>query len=119
MFSDVEADIYVLVDGDATYDASSVRRLIGRLLEKRLDMVVASRANGERAAYRVGHRTGNKLLTAFVASVFGSKLNDMLSGYRVFVAQICEVISGIVERIRNRNRTYYPCSRTGSSGRGS
>ena len=67
MFSDVEADIYVLVDGDATYDAPSVRRMIGRLLEKRLDMVVASRVNGERAAYRVGHRTGNKLLTAFVA----------------------------------------------------
>jgi hypothetical protein len=53
------------------------------LLEKRLDIVVASRANGERAAYRVGHRTGNRLLTAFVASVFGSNLNDMLSGYRV------------------------------------
>ena len=83
MFSDVEADIYVLVDGDSTYDAASARRLIGRLLEKRLDIVVASRANGERAAYRVGHRIGNRLLTAFVASVFGSNLNDMLSGYRV------------------------------------
>lgn len=84
MFSDVEADIYVLVDGDTTYDASSARRMIGRLLEKRLDMVVASRDNGERAAYRVGHRTGNRLLTAFVAAVFGSDLNDILSGYRVF-----------------------------------
>ncbi|MGA7102391.1 MAG: glycosyltransferase family 2 protein, partial [Pseudolabrys sp.] len=84
MFSDVEADIYVLVDGDTTYDASSARRMIGRLLEKRLDMVVASRDNGERAAYRVGRRTGNRLLTAFVAAVFGSDLNDILSGYRVF-----------------------------------
>ena len=84
MFSEVEADVYVLVDGDATYDAPSVRRMIGRLLEQRLDMVVANRVDCERGAYRVGHRTGNKLLTAFMTSVFGSNLNDMLSGYRVF-----------------------------------
>ena len=84
MFSDVEADVYVLVDGDATYDASSVGRMIGPLLEKRLDMVVANRVDCEGGAYRVGHRTGNKLLTAFMTSVFGSNLNDMLSGYRVF-----------------------------------
>jgi len=84
MFSDVEADIYVLVDGDATYDASSVRRMIVRLLEKRLDMVVANRVECARAAYRAGHRTGNKLLTAFISSMFGSNFNDMLSGYRVF-----------------------------------
>ena len=84
MFSDVESDVYVLVDGDATYDAPSVRRMIGRLLEQQLDMVVANRVDCERAAYRVGHRTGNKLLTAFITSMFGSNLNDMLSGYRVF-----------------------------------
>ena len=84
MFSDVEADIYVLVDGDATYDAPSVQRMIARLLEKQLDMVVGNRIDCERAAYRAGHRAGNKLLTAFIASVFGSNFNDMLSGYRVF-----------------------------------
>ena len=84
MFTDVEADIYVLADGDATYDAPSVRGMIARLLEERLDMVVATRVDREQAAYRAGHRTGNKLLTGFVATVFGPTFNDMLSGYRVF-----------------------------------
>ncbi|MEX0751677.1 MAG: glycosyltransferase family 2 protein [Xanthobacteraceae bacterium] len=84
MFTDVEADIYVLVDGDATYDASSVRTMISRLLEQRLDMVVAARVNRDKAAYRTGHRTGNRLLTRFVALVFGRAFTDILSGYRVF-----------------------------------
>jgi len=84
MFTDVEADLYVLVDGDATYDAPSVIVMIERLLADRLDMVVASRVDQEQAAYRAGHRTGNWLLSAFVASVFGPTFNDMLSGYRVF-----------------------------------
>jgi glycosyltransferase involved in cell wall biosynthesis len=84
MFADVDADIYVLVDGDATYDAPSVRTMIARLAEDRLDMVVAARVEEEQAAYRRGHRTGNRLLTAFVASVFGESFTDILSGYRVF-----------------------------------
>ena len=84
MFTDVEADIYVLVDGDATYDAPSAQGMIERLLTDRLDMVVANRIDSEQAAYRAGHRAGNRLLTAFVASVFGSRFKDMLSGYRVF-----------------------------------
>jgi glycosyltransferase involved in cell wall biosynthesis len=84
MFTDVEADVYVLVDGDATYDAPYSRAMIERLLEERLDMVVANRVDREEAAYRAGHRTGNWLLTSFVASVFGPTFKDMLSGYRVF-----------------------------------
>lgn len=84
MFSDIEADIYVLVDGDATYDAPSAPRMIERLLAGRLDMVVGNRVDREVGAYRAGHRTGNWLLTSFVASVFGPTFNDMLSGYRVF-----------------------------------
>ena len=84
MFTDVEADIYVLVDGDATYDAPSAVAMIERLLEDRLDMVVANRVDHDAAAYRAGHRTGNWLLTSFVASVFRSSFKDMLSGYRVF-----------------------------------
>ncbi len=84
MFTDVEADIYVLVDGDATYDAPSARVMIDRLLDERLDMVVANRVDREQDAYRAGHRTGNRLLTGFVASVFGPTFNDLLSGYRVF-----------------------------------
>jgi glycosyltransferase involved in cell wall biosynthesis len=84
MFTDVEAEIYVLVDGDATYDAPSVCHMIELLLEDRLDMVVGNRVDREQAAYRVGHRTGNWLLTSFVGLMFGRISKDMLSGYRVF-----------------------------------
>ena len=84
MFADVDADIYVLVDGDATYHAPSARAMIARLIEDRLDMVVAARVEQEQAAFRPGHRTGNRLLTGFFASVFKARLTDILSGYRVF-----------------------------------
>jgi glycosyltransferase involved in cell wall biosynthesis len=84
MFSDIEADIYVLADGDATYDAPSAPKMIDLLLRDHLDMVVGHRVDQEVAAYRAGHRTGNWLLTTFVATVFGRTFNDMLSGYRVF-----------------------------------
>jgi glycosyltransferase involved in cell wall biosynthesis len=84
MFSDVDADIYVLVDGDATYDAPSARAMIAGLIDERLDMVVAARVQREEAAYRPGHRIGNRLLTGFVASVFRTTFTDVLSGYRVF-----------------------------------
>jgi glycosyltransferase involved in cell wall biosynthesis len=84
MFADVEAEVYVLVDGDATYDAPSARMLVARLIDDRLDMVVAARVDQEQAAYRLGHRAGNRLLTGFVTTVFGRTFTDMLSGYRVF-----------------------------------
>jgi glycosyltransferase involved in cell wall biosynthesis len=84
MFNDVEADVYVLVDGDATYDAPSAAAMIAKLIEERLDMVVAARIDQETAAYRRGHRTGNRLLTGFVAHMFGRSFTDILSGYRVF-----------------------------------
>lgn len=84
MFTDIDADIYVLVDGDATYDAPSARVMIDKLVADRLDMVCAVRRDREEAAYRPGHRTGNRLLTGFVAHVFGQSFTDMLSGYRVF-----------------------------------
>jgi glycosyltransferase involved in cell wall biosynthesis len=84
MFSDIDADVYVLVDGDATYDATSVRAMIARLLDQRLDMLVGARVGGEQAAYRRGHRLGNRLFTGFVAAVFGATFTDLLSGYRVF-----------------------------------
>jgi glycosyltransferase involved in cell wall biosynthesis len=84
MFSDIDADVYVLVDGDATYDAPSAPAMIAQLLEDRLDMVVAARVHEEQAAYRRGHVTGNRLLTGFVATVFGTAFSDILSGYRAF-----------------------------------
>ena len=84
MFADVEADVYVLVDGDATYDAASAHAMIARLLDERLDMLVAARVEKEEQAYRPGHRTGNRLLTGFLTTVFKSGFTDILSGYRVF-----------------------------------
>src|SRR5205814_4700005 len=71
MFADVDADVYVLVDGDATYDAPSAPRMIDVLLSEHLDMVVGLRVDQVRAAYRPGHRTGNWLLTGVLAAVFG------------------------------------------------
>ena len=84
MFADVEADIYVLVDGDATYDAPSAPRMIDKLLDEHLDMVVGLRIDQSQAAYRLGHRTGNRMLTGFLSSTFGQEFKDILSGYRVF-----------------------------------
>jgi len=84
MFNDIEADIYLLVDGDATYDAPSAPAMINKLIADRLDMVVATRIDREAAAYRPGHRIGNWLLTGFVAHIFGRAFTDILSGYRVF-----------------------------------
>ncbi|MDP9877017.1 glycosyltransferase involved in cell wall biosynthesis [Variovorax boronicumulans] len=87
MFADVEADIYVMVDGDATYDAVSVHRLVDKLLDEHLDMVVGCRETPQTeagAAYRRGHQWGNRLLTGSVAGIFGGHFTDMLSGYRAF-----------------------------------
>jgi glycosyltransferase involved in cell wall biosynthesis len=84
MFADVDADVIVLVDGDATYDAGSARALVARLIEDRLDMVVAARIYGDGAAYRMGHRLGNRLFSAAVDWVFNATFTDILSGYRVF-----------------------------------
>ncbi len=84
MFSDVEADIYVLCDGDATYDAASAPKMIQALLDGPLDMVNGARVTEIKAAYRLGHRFGNVMLSTMVAKIFGNRIKDMLSGYRVF-----------------------------------
>ena len=84
MFADIEADVYVLVDGDATYHAASAPVMVERLLEGRLDMVNGTRVSQADAAYRPGHRLGNLVLTGIVRTIFGNRITDMLSGYRVF-----------------------------------
>jgi len=84
MFNDIEADVYVLVDGDATYDAPSAPKMMTKLLDDHLDMIVATRVDTEQNAYRRGHRTGNVLLTGLVTNIFGRAFTDILSGYRVF-----------------------------------
>jgi glycosyltransferase involved in cell wall biosynthesis len=92
MFADVDADIYVMVDGDATYDAASAPAMIAKLIDERLDMVVAHRIGDDSAAYRTGHRTGNFLLTRFLADTFGRGFEDILSGYRVFSRRFVKTI---------------------------
>ncbi|GGG20865.1 glycosyl transferase [Caldovatus sediminis] len=85
MFADVEADAYVLVDGDDTYDPSAAPGMVRMLLARRLDMVTGVRVAADgAAAYRPGHRLGNRVLTGMVRLVFGDRISDMLSGYRVF-----------------------------------
>ena len=84
MFSDIEADVYVMVDGDATYDAAAAPRLVSRLIETQADMVVGARITEEKAAYRAGYRFGNRMLTGLIAWIFGDRFTDMLSGYRAF-----------------------------------
>jgi glycosyltransferase involved in cell wall biosynthesis len=84
LFSDIEADIYVMVDGDATYEAAVAPRLVSYLLEHRLDMVCGKRVASAGAGYRKGHVLGNKMFTALVAGVFGRRFDDILTGYRVF-----------------------------------
>lgn len=84
MFADLEADVYVMADGDDTYDSSAAPAMIDLLLRQHLDMVSGARVSDEKAAYRAGHRFGNVLLTSIVGLLFGSKFSDMLTGYRVF-----------------------------------
>ena len=84
MFCDIEADIYVLVDGDATYDATFAPAMVQALVEDQLDMVNGKRVTEIVAAYRPGHRLGNTIFTSIVRYVFGDRIQDMLSGYRVF-----------------------------------
>lgn len=83
MFADVEADLYLLVDGDETYEAAAAPRMIDLMLEQNLDMVVGCRDSREDGAYRRGHRIGNAAITGFLAKVFGAGFSDVLSGYRV------------------------------------
>lgn len=85
MFADVDADIYVMADGDATYDASAAPALVAKLIDEQLDMVVGARKSEvETEAYRRGHVLGNKLFTGLLSGLFGRSFSDIFSGYRVF-----------------------------------
>ena len=84
MFADVEADVYVMADGDLTYDPASAPEMASLLLADQLDMVVGTRRHAAAAAYRGGHVLGNHLFTGLLAGLFGRSFNDIFSGYRVF-----------------------------------
>lgn len=83
-FSDIEADIYVMADGDGTYDAARAPDLVDMLLDRQLDMVVGTRADDTPEAYRRGHRLGNLMFNKAIAFLFGDRFSDIFSGYRVF-----------------------------------
>lgn len=84
MFADIDADVYVLIDGDNTYDVTETPTLIDRLIKENLDMISGVRQNNQEKAYRLGHKLGNNLLTGIVSFLFGRHIADMLSGYRIF-----------------------------------
>jgi hypothetical protein len=84
MFADVEADVYVLVDGDDTYDPAPALAVVNRLLSEKLDLVNVARSSDSPKAHRRGHRFGNRMLSGMVAQIFGNRFGDMLSGYKVF-----------------------------------
>ena len=86
MFADIDADLYILVDGDNTYEVEAISFLVSRLISEKLDMIVGARRSTvtNKQVYRLGHRSGNIFLTGVVEFLFGAKLKDMLSGYRIF-----------------------------------
>ena len=84
MFADVDADVYVMADGDLTYDPTAAPAMVDLLLAEQLDMVVGTRRHEEKDAYRGGHVLGNKLFTGLLSGLFGRSFSDIFSGYRVF-----------------------------------
>lgn len=95
MFADIDADIYVMADGDGTYDASAAPLLIKELIDGNYDMIVGSRQDQQKECYRLGHRNGNYILTKLVQYFFNYKLRDMLSGYRVFSRRFVKTFPAI------------------------
>jgi glycosyltransferase involved in cell wall biosynthesis len=84
MFADIDADLYVMADGDLTYDPKAAPEMVKLLLDEQLDMVVGTRKHEAKEAYRGGHVLGNRVFTGLLAGLFGRSFNDIFSGYRVF-----------------------------------
>jgi glycosyltransferase involved in cell wall biosynthesis len=97
MFADIEADVYILVDGDDTYDAAAAPALVRKLIDEGLDIITGKREATGQAAYRRGHVLGNKLLTGLTALMFGVKMGDMLSGYRIMSRRFVKSFPSAVE----------------------
>jgi len=84
MFADVDADVYIMADGDLTYDPKAAPAMVDMLMGEQLDMIVGTRKHEQAEAYRGGHVLGNKLFTGLLSGLFGRSFNDIFSGYRVF-----------------------------------
>jgi glycosyltransferase involved in cell wall biosynthesis len=94
MFADVDADVYVLVDGDDTYDATGAPAMVERLCAEQLDLVNGARVATSSSAYRPGHRFGNSFLSRVVSSIFGGRITDVMSGYKVFSRRFVKTFAG-------------------------
>ena len=123
MFADIQADVYVLVDGDVTYDATSAPAMVRTLIETQLDMVNGKRISEIQAAYRRGHRFGNALLSTLVSTIFGKRFTDILSGYRILSRRFVKSFPAHGRSIRSRSRSPKRVpesfSRSGATGSGS
>jgi len=95
MFADIEADVYIMADGDATYDATVAPDMVARLLEEQLDMVVGIRNNVYANAHRKGHGFGNMMFNRIYANLFGGLFTDIFSGYRVFSRRFVKTFPSI------------------------
>ena len=84
MFADIDADVYIMADGDLTYDPAAAPAMVGMLLGEQLDMVVGTRRHEAKGAYRGGHVLGNRVFTGLLSGLFGRTFSDIFSGYRVF-----------------------------------
>jgi len=94
MFADVDADVYVMVDGDGTYDAATAPAMIKRLLGENLDMVIATRLEADGEHFRKGHRAGNEGFARLIAALFGRQLTDVFSGYRAMTRRFVKSFPG-------------------------
>ena len=84
MFADIDADVYIMADGDLTYDPKAAPAMVDQLLAEQLDMVVGTRRHDEKDAYRGGHVLGNRIFNGLLSGLFGRTFSDIFSGYRVF-----------------------------------
>ncbi|NVN37666.1 glycosyltransferase family protein [Komagataeibacter swingsii] len=92
MFADIDADFYILADGDATYEAEAAPKMLQLAQSERLDMITGIRVTDRKAAYRPGHVLGNRILAGCVAIIFGNHISDLLSGYRVLSKRLRQIV---------------------------
>lgn len=113
LFALVEADVYIMADGDATYDPASAPAALQMLLSQNLDYINIARVGNQKQTYRPGHRFGNKLLTGFVSFIFKEKMKDMLSGYKVMSRKFVETFSGSAAGFEIETELTAHCMRRG------
>ena len=115
IFSDIEADIYLMVDGDDTYDATVANTLVELLKRNHVDMVVGTRANVTQDAGREGHAFGNKLFNKIYGRLFGKQFSDIFSGYRVFSRRFAKSFPAVSSGFEIETEMSVHCSQLGIS----